>query len=314
MKCQLVARQNCCFLNYASALHCIEGAFELKPAASEKKSLRWRVLGLIVLFFLGCAAVLAMTAPLTSKIPGLWPNFVLGAIASFGALALTVLFVRWDGLRMGDVGAAPVRSSLPRFAMGFLMGLLLVTLCASISAVASHVRFVRAPAVGFPETSITLVTFIALSCREELSFHGYPLRCLQRSFGLWSAQIIVAVVFAAEHMAGGWPWTLALFGAGVGSLAFGMAAIATRGLALPIGLHAAWNFGDWMLGGKGSSGIWRAVVEDGQQGRAQLVRTVGYLAVMGSTTLAFWIWYRCKSKIPIPSSPVKNQQFLEPNC
>src|SRR5580700_1469076 len=292
MEFQLVARQNCCFLNYASALHCIEGAFELKPAASEKKSLRWRVLGRIVLFFLGCAAVLAMTAALTSKIPGLWPNFVLGAIASFGALALTVLFVRWDGLRMGDVGAAPVRSSLPRFAMGFLMGLLLVTLCASISAVASHVRFVRAPAVGFPETSITLVTFIALSCREELSFHGYPLRCLQRSFGLWSAQIIVAVVFAAEHMAGGWPWTLALFGAGVGSLAFGMAAIATRGLALPIGLHAAWNFGDWMLGGKDSPGLWKAVVEDGFKERAAFVGITSYVLVMCLATLAFWWWHR----------------------
>jgi uncharacterized protein len=299
MKCQLAARQNCCYLNYVSVLRCIEGAFDLKSTASQKKSLRWRVLGRVVLFFLACATVLAMTVPLTSKIPGLWPNFVLGAIASLGALTLTALFVRWDGLRMGDVGAAPVRGSLPRFALGFLIGLLLVALCGSISAVASHVQFVRAPAVGFAETSITLITFIALSCREELSFHGYPLRCLERSFGLWSAQIIVAVVFAAEHMAGGWPWTRALLGACVGSLAFGMAAIATRGLALPIGLHAAWNFGDWMLGGKGLSGIWTAVVEEGQQGRAQLVRTIGYLAVMGSATIAFWIWYRCKSKIPI---------------
>jgi membrane protease YdiL (CAAX protease family) len=83
------------------------------------------------------------------------------------------------------------------------IGLLLVTLCGSISAVASHVQFVRVPAVGFAETSITLITFIALSCREELSFHGYPLRCSERSFGLWSAPIIVAVVFAAEHMAEG---------------------------------------------------------------------------------------------------------------
>jgi uncharacterized protein len=255
-----------------------------------------------VLFFLGCAAVLIVTAPLTSKIPGLWPNFILGVMASLGALVLTVLFVRWDGLRMSDVGAAPVRSSPLRFAMGFLIGLLLVTLCASISAVASHVRFVRVPAVGFAEISITFVTFIALSCREELSFHGYPLRCLERSLGLWSSQFIVALVFAAEHMAGGWPWTRALLGAGVGSLVFGMAAIATRGLALPIGLHAAWNFGDWMLGGKDSPGIWKAVVEDGQQGRAQLVRSIGYLVAMGSATLGFWIWYRCRSKIPIPSS------------
>jgi len=33
-----------------------------------------------------------------------------------------------------------------------------------------------------------------------------------------------------------------------------MAALATKGLALPIGLHAAWNIGDWARGGKGTGG------------------------------------------------------------
>lgn len=143
----------------------------------------------------------------------------------------------------------------------------------------------------YTATTITLLTDIALSCREELGFRGYPLRRLERSFGLWEAQIIVALVFALEHMAGGWPWERALLGAGVGSLLFGMAAIATEGLALPIGLHAAWNFGDWMLGGKGSAGLWKPVVEEGRQGRAQLVGTA-YLVAIGSATFAFWIWNR----------------------
>jgi membrane protease YdiL (CAAX protease family) len=80
-----------------------------------------------------------------------------------------------------------------------------------------------------------------------------------------------------------------------------MAAIATRGLALPIGMHAAWNFGDWMLGGKDSPGLWKAVVDEGYQGRDQLVRTIAYLAVMGSATLArAWepalLWNQLRSR------------------
>ncbi len=271
----------------------------MKPTASENKRFRWRLLGRVVLFFLSVALVLAATAPLTQKIPGLWGNLVLGLVAAFGAFALTLLFVRWEGLPLESVGAAPARGSLLRFASGFLAGLALVALYASISAAAGHVRWVRAPGTGFVATVMSLLTCIALSCREELGFRGYPLLRLKGFFGVWGAQIIVALAFAAEHMAGGLPLSRAILGAGVGSLMFGMAAITTRGLAVPIGLHAAWNFGDWILGGKGSPGLWQVVVEEGQQQRAQLAGTIGYLAAMGLATIAFWMWYRSKTKLQL---------------
>jgi hypothetical protein len=115
---------------------------------------------------------------------------------------------------------------------------------------------------------------------------------LEKTFGPWTAQLLVALVFAVEHKVGGWPWERALLGAGVGSIMFGMAALATRGLAVPIGIHAAWNFGQWMLGLNGTSGIWGVVVEQGQDQRAEQVRTIGYLVVMSVATLAFWLWYQ----------------------
>jgi O-acetyl-ADP-ribose deacetylase (regulator of RNase III) len=46
-----------------------------------------------------------------------------------------------------------------------------------------------------------------------------PLRRLNRTFGPWAAQVVVALVFALEHQAGCYNWTHALFGA----LLFGMA-------------------------------------------------------------------------------------------
>jgi membrane protease YdiL (CAAX protease family) len=271
--------------------------FELNRHMNEKKSVRWQVLGRVALFFLCSAVVLAATGPLAHKLPGLWLNFVVGIIASLGTFALTVFFVRSEQLRLEDVGAAAHFESLPRFVFGFLLGMLLVVLSAAILCVAGHLRWVRSNQVGFAATAVTLLAYIALSCREELAFRGYPLRRLQALFGVWGAQTIVALVFAAEHVAGGLPWSRALLGAGVGSLLFGMAAIATRGLAVPIGVHAAWNFGDWMIGGKDSAGLWKVVADDRYQGRLQLVRTVAYLAVIGSSTVAFWIWHRRMTRI-----------------
>jgi membrane protease YdiL (CAAX protease family) len=253
---------------------------------------RWRALGRVLLFVLGCAAMLAVASPLTPILSGQWSQFVLGAGTSLGALALTVVFVRWEGLRLQDVGAAPGQRSLSRVAFGFLVGLLLVALRSSIVWAAGHIRWVRAPGSGFAATAIAFLAYSALSCREELAFHGYPLRRLELDFGLWRAQLIVAAVFAVEHVAGGLTWAHALLGAGVGSLLFGMAALSTRGLAVPVGLHAAWNFGDWMLGGKGSAGLWMPVIDVGWQARVDVAGTIGYFIVMGSATLAFWFWDR----------------------
>lgn len=214
-----------------------------------------------------------------------------GTMGSLGAFCLTLLFVRWEGLPLIDVGIAPDRRSLLRFAIGFLIGFILVGLNSAVLWGAGHVRWVRAPEISFLDVITTLIAYLSLSVREELAFHGYPLRRLKSSFDLWSAQLIVALVFAAEHVLGGSTWGQALLGAGVGSLLFGMAAIATRGLALPIGLHAAWNIGDWMRGGKGATGFWQPVVEDGFKEHAAFVGITSYIVMICLATLAFWWWH-----------------------
>ena len=101
---------------------------------------------------------------------------------------------------------------------------------------------------------------------------------------------MIAVLFAAEHRLGGSDWLRALLGPGVGSLLFGIAAIATKGLAMPIGLHAAWNFGQWILGLKEQPGMLTAIVEKGNEQHAEIVGFSSYLAVMGLATAGFWLW------------------------
>jgi membrane protease YdiL (CAAX protease family) len=225
-------------------------------------------------------------------LPGKWSEIATGTLASVGAFGLSVLFVRWEKLRLSDIGVAIDARSALRLGLGFVLGLSIVALWAGVSAVTSPVRWVRASGGGLPTAILALAAYLALACREELAFRGYPLRILNRSFGLWFAQIFVAVIFAAEHRLGGLTGTRALVGAAAGSLLFGIAAVRTRGLAVPIGLHAAWNFGQWTLGLRGSSGLWRPVVPDGLQERVDLAGSIVYLALFGAATLAFWLWRR----------------------
>jgi membrane protease YdiL (CAAX protease family) len=258
----------------------------------ESRFRRWREVGRVLLFFVACAVLLASIAPIERQYPRLPPGLLIGSVASLGTFLLTIVFVRWEGLGLEEIGAAVSKSSPLRFVMGFFVGLLLVALHVSIEGLAGDVRWVRSEGVGFLDIMTALIIYFLLSCREELAFHGYPLRRLNSLFGLWVSQFIVAIVFALEHVAGGSTWVQALFGAGVGSLLFGMAAIATEGLALPIGLHAAWNFGDWMHGGKGSGGLWHPIGVEGFRDRADLAGMIGYVVVVVSATLAFWWLHR----------------------
>ncbi|MGH9530436.1 MAG: lysostaphin resistance A-like protein [Terriglobales bacterium] len=251
---------------------------------------RGLVFGRVLLFFLACASLLAFAAPHCSTLPGQWPKVALGSITSIATLALTLLFVRWDGIRMTDAGAVPTRKSVARLALGFVVGLFMVSVQFSSVALAGHVTWVRTPETSEAAVAMALIAYLVLACREELAFRGYPLRRLDHVFGAWAAQIVVALVFAIEHRAGGYSWSNAIFGAFVGSLLFGMAALATKGLAVPIGLHAAWNLGTWAIGEKDLPGLWKPVIEADFKTRVDRAEMIGYLVVFGSVTLVFWWW------------------------
>jgi len=247
----------------------------------------WSAAGRVLLFLMSCAAVLIVAGSLGKSV-GLWAAALVGTVASVATLLLTWIFVRWDGLRLGDVGAAPGRGSGVRFVAGFGLGLMLVAVRTLLTGTGGHVVWVRTGPLAAGPLMVMLLGYVALACREELAFRGYTLRRLESAFGGWVALLVVGIAFALEHRAGGYSWTNALLGAFAGSLLFGMAALATRGLAVPIGLHAAWNFGDWLTGGKDAVGIWRLVIKPGYEGHVAHVAMASYLVVFGLATIGFW--------------------------
>lgn len=254
----------------------------------------WRSFGRVLLFLVACPIVLAITGAVSPARSGPTQDLFIGSIASLGAFVLTVLFVRWDALRLNDVGAMPGRRSLHRIAFGFLLGSALVAVHSLIVSAAGHMHWVRTPGARADRAVLIAVGYLCLAAREELAFHGYPLRRLQQLSGVWRAQVVIALVFALEHVIGGWSYAQALWGAAVGSLLFGMASIATRGLAVPIGIHAAWNFGDWMRGNRTMPGLWRPDVAKGFEDRVSLAGIFAYVAVMALATLGFWYWHRSR--------------------
>ena len=216
---------------------------------------------------------------------GRWPGrvlrfpltrIVLGALAMFGTLALTLGVV---GALHQSLGLGQMRPSSFAFAVPAVL--------AAHFAYAGYVRFVErrsaaetelsrnnAPrelgqgvlvgagllggtvaalaAIGFyrveavnPWTVLFPAFAVALQAAyiEELLYRGILLRIVDESLGTWPALVISAALFGVVHL--GTPnatlYTALAISLEAGLL-LGAAYVLTRRLWLPIGIHFAWNF------------------------------------------------------------------------
>ena len=253
---------------------------------------KWKTLGRALLFCLCCAITVAAASRLTHNLQGQWSMLVTGLVACGLTAILTLIFVRWEGISLADVGVVPGKKTLRHILAGVFIGLVLAIIQPLLVLLTGHMKLIYSAPANPAIIALALLVYFVLASREELAFRGYPLRSVNRAMGPWPAQIIVAVIFALEHMAGGVPWVQAFLGAGVGSILFGIAALKTQGLALPIGLHAAWNFGQWALGLKDDSGLWKVIVEKGYQHHFEQMQTIAYLIVMMPAIVLFYYYGR----------------------
>lgn len=216
-----------------------------------------------ILFCALSALALALTSGMVKDWPTHWNQHILLAITISITFILTLLFSKWDGFTLKQLGVVPTGATLKKVAIGFGIGLLLAMLQPIIILGLGHFTMSHAPSVKLYSVLFYLTLYLLVAMREELAFRGYPLVALHRAYGFWTAQLVIALLFSLEHRASGMGWLQAFLGAGTGAFLFGVAAIRTRGIALPIGLHAAWNFGQWSFGFKNEQGLFEGVVEKG---------------------------------------------------
>jgi membrane protease YdiL (CAAX protease family) len=242
-----------------------------------------------LLFLLGCAVVFAGAGAFGN----FWPQqqaLATSAIAVIGTLGLTGFALKFGNLTAGEVGLVPDRGTPVHLLGGALLGFGLVALHMLVLAAAGHVTWHWNPAISAATFCANVALYVLLAHREELAYRGWAFRTLTRQRGALAAQLVIALLFAAEHVVGGVPWEQALLGAGVGSLAFGAAALRSGGLAMPIAFHAAWNIADWARGSKNATGFLLPAVQPGFERSTELISLISYVSLMATATTLILFW------------------------
>ena len=248
-----------------------------------------------VLFCLLCAITLAAISGLVKNFPSEWNQHLLLIITIGITYGLTMLFTSWEKIPLKKAGVVANKTTLKKVAIGFGIGLLMTLLQSGIVLLSGHYKMFLSPSISGDPIFFYFSLYFLVAIREELAFRGYPLFSLNYSFGLWASQLIILVIFSAEHIAGGMTWIQAFLGAGTGALLFGFAALKTKGIALPIGLHMAWNFGQWCLGFKKESVIFHGFADKGFESVAERNSWISYLLIMAIAIVIFY-FYNPKAK------------------
>jgi len=178
---------------------------------------------------------------LKSFVPGSMERLAHGTIGTLVALGTTYLFLRIDKKSFADIGLKFEKATLKRFFSGVLAGIVLMGLLALSAIFMADFKIEFNPNSNLLYFLYATLPLIPLAFMEELGFRGYPLVLLQEKSGSRKAIIITSVLFALYHIANGWPIQGAFLGAGVWGIIYGLAAVYSRGLAMPTGIHYAAN-------------------------------------------------------------------------
>lgn len=263
----------------------------------KSKFRRKRLLTLVrVLFFYLCSLlVLMFTSRLTKSLSVKVADLLSIFLASVLTILLVYLFTRWEKLRLIDVGVVPGKATIQRFVAGYIIGLFMAVIQALTVFGFDHLQLLFMSHITALEIVVPFLLYFFIACREELVFRSYSLRSLTYSFSSAVALLFITVIFILEHVVAGMTWEMAIIGSGLGGILFGLSALKTRGLALPLGLHSAWNFGQWMVGFKNKPGVWNAVVEKGYETETENISLAVFVLVMSLAIIGIILFYKWKS-------------------
>jgi membrane protease YdiL (CAAX protease family) len=248
--------------------------------------------GRVLLFSLCCVIILILCSTSTKNISSKFTDHLSILSATILTFILILIFLKWEKLKLDDVGIMPGKHSIFRFLCGYTIGFGIAASQALIVLFYGHFQLKLVSGISIIDILSPLLLYFFIACREELVFRSYSLRSMNISLGPILALTVIGIIFIIEHVAGGMTWKMAILGSGAGSILFGVSALKTKGLALPLGLHSAWNFGQWSFGFKNKAGIWQAIVEKGYESEIENVGLTAFLLVMGIAVAGLFFYYR----------------------
>lgn len=227
-----------------------------------------------VIFELGMLSLTVVPEGLPNWIIG----FVFGSLVTIFACLLTWLFLKSDELTLAELGMRFQRGSLARFFVSLLAGMAVVVLILLINVTFVPLTLELHP--GFTVLKgivLSCLTFITLSVMEEVAFRGYFLKKLQGALGVRAAIYITSICFGLYHGLN----VESAIGPATWGLTFGVLALWSRGLAVPIGFHAGLNYVPALLGEKlrYADPVWTLSVAD-ESGVATLQTIAGVLQLV----------------------------------
>lgn len=186
-------------------------------------------------------------------------TFAFGSVALVGALV--VLFTVWVASRFLDrrslehLGLHGDRSFWVDAGFGFVLGGLLMAGIFAAEQVFGWAEYRLAPELGdaprLAYVPVVLLVFIAVGVYEEVLFRGYYLtnlaeglesRWLRGPLAVLAATFLSSIAFGVMHAGNPQATAISTGNIILAGLMLAVGYVSTGRLAIPIGLHVAWNF------------------------------------------------------------------------
>ncbi|MGB8194583.1 MAG: type II CAAX endopeptidase family protein [Chitinophagaceae bacterium] len=177
-------------------------------------------------------------------------RYAHGICGIIAAVAATWIFLRIEKKSFSDIGLKWESKTFKRFLIGLAIGFAIAAIMIFSQVIYSGLKVEMAANYNIINFIIWSLALLPLAFMEEMAFRGYPFVKMNRSFGVWITQITIAVLFALYHIVNGWSVEGSFTGPGIWSLAFGLAALVSGGIAMPTGLHFGVNMILAAVGGK----------------------------------------------------------------
>jgi membrane protease YdiL (CAAX protease family) len=184
------------------------------------------------------------------------------ALLGEGVPFLFVLIASWvmatiEFRKIADYGLPPTGIFAPKFWQGIVMGFTSISALLGAMRLAGAFHFDGIALHGvdiWKYATLWGIAFIVVGLFEEFLFRGYALFTLTTGIGFWPSAFVLSALFGyVHHGNSGENWVGASAAALVGLL-FCLMLRRTGDLWLPIGFHAAWDWGETYFYGVPDSG------------------------------------------------------------
>ena len=210
-----------------------------------------------ILFCVVFTGVLVAFSLIKSLLPNHFERLAHGIVGTLAAFLTTILFLKFDKKRFSDIGLTFERTTTVKFFAGIVVGVVIMGLLAMCVIYFSNMTVQVNPRSNVWYFLLMTLPIILLAFMEELGFRAYPLQILKDKIGIRPSIIVTSLLFALYHIVNAWSIVSIFLGPAVWGLVFGLAAIYSKGIAMPTGIHYAANLTTSALGAKNTTAsVW----------------------------------------------------------